>query len=197
MVLTCTHTSTAGTHVYSAAAAAHWLRILHNATAFNELIRILLSLYAQRFEVSGTFLFQKALLSRSFTVSLRLMSSSSRLDSNCLWVRTGLDPPVATCLWSSGHSLGLRHKRKGWRPAENNIYPAALVKTRLTPILCLSLCLSWWVLSSIKDVQEWAGSGYWVLSTVIKGSYLRMKGFYSLPPSICATAKETMKHIDC
>lgn len=72
------------THAYSAAAAAHWLRTLHNTANFNELIRILLSLYAQRFEVSGTLLFQKALLSRSFTVSLRLISSSSRLDSNCL-----------------------------------------------------------------------------------------------------------------
>lgn len=115
--------------------------------------------------------FKNALFSRSFMVLLRLISSSSRLDSNCLWVRTGLVPPVATCLWSSGHSLGLRYKRMGWRPAENNIYPGALVETSLTPILCLLLCLSWWVLSQSEDTSV-AWRGYWVFN-VIDGPSLR------------------------
>lgn len=114
--------------------------------------------------------FKKALISRSFTVSRRLISSSSRLDSNCLWVRTGLVPPVATCLWSSGHSLGLRHKRKGWRSTENNIYLGALVKTRLTPF-----SFSFFV-SKLVDVatdQRWCQSGLGV-------GFQRIMSFMSL-----------------
>lgn len=172
--------------VYSAAVFVHYLRILHNIF-FNELIKILSSLYVRRFEVSGTFSFQRAPLSRSFMVSLRLISSSSRLDSNCLWVRTGLVPPVATCLCSSGHSLGLRHKRKGWRPPENNIYPGALVRTSPTPILCLSLCRRWWVLSQNKDpsVSGWL-QGFLSMRSLPS---LMAQWFCTLPQSLCATAK--------
>lgn len=154
---------------------------------FNELIRILWSLYLQHFEVSGTLSFQKALLSPSFAASLRLISSSSRLDSNCLWVRTGLVPPVTTCLWSSGHSLRLRHRRRGWRPAENNIYPGALVKTRVTPILCLCSVEVGGFLSQIKVCWKWGLSLYcqWRL-------LFESLGFYLLPPSVYAIAKETI-----
>lgn len=137
------------------------------------------------------FLFQIALLLQSFMVSLRLISSSSSLDSNCLWVWTGLVPPVATCLWLSGDSLGLGHLRKGWRPPENNIYLGALVKTWLTPFFFVLFVL----VSGFTTDQRCLIVGWkWVFKKLCLGChwklFLESWSFSLLPPeSLLATNK--------
>lgn len=197
-----THQHSRDTHVHTAAAAVHWLRILHNAAAFNELIRILLK-----------FACATLWSERNVPISKKLLfhgPSRYRRD----WSH---HPPVSTVIvYECEQASFLQWQRafgrvdivwdsdirgRGEDPRKTTFISVPLWKPGWPPFLCLSSCPSWWMLPPIKDVPEWAWSGFSKnrVFHVIKGSYLRFRFsihcYWVFVPQLNIFILETLKLI--